>query len=773
MQKIDKLKQLLDVANADTVSKKELGAFIKVLVKSVTDTKDSSTKSSQKQQRELEAVSKFLEARNADFLAKAEKVTLSKISAAEKVSQVKVQELLSLIEDVKASKPKDGFSPVKGVDYFDGEPGKPGENGSEDTGSEIVTKINLLEIKENLQIDATHIKNLPQSITKAVGSQARNLWQLLDVDKASTILPTNGQVLKYNTATKTWQAGIDVGGVAWGDITGTLADQTDLTAYVTGLPVSTFANDANYLTSIPASYLESGDNVSELVNDAGYLTSYTEADTLQSVTDRGQTSGVSVTTNPIEIQNTNGLIVSPGSDADADLLTVGVTGSPKLAWFQSENLFEMSRGIEIKDDSYIAVEDVGRNHLLGQITVENASAISGAQVISAVKGFVDYIGAGFEDSQNQGLIGVQGHVTLGSTGGVVGQASGVLGLVVLESGNNGKVVGLQTAIYGAGSGTTENVVGAEIAIANFGSNTFTNVYGIKIEDIDAGTTLNYAIKTGAGLVDLGDQLSVTSTSSQIKISFDSLHDATFTVSSSGVLTINPTDRFTVNSNAVGTSGTNFDWDGILLDTGNRYAVLNSSITASAASPHATASLTGINEQIQYNGAGTLQTIYGGFYSARNTGVGTVSNLIGAAFWNRNTSSGTVGDIYGFQVLTPSNTGTVSGSTYGAQINNQGISGVTNSYGINISSQSGSTNNYAIKTGTGIVEFGGVVGIGGAPVASARLQADSTTQGFLPPRMTTTQKNAISSPTAGLEIYDTTLNKKCVYTGSAWETITSV
>ena len=121
MQKIDKLKQLLDVANADTVSKKELGAFIKVLVKSVTDTKDSSTKSSQKQQRELEAVSKFLEARNADFLAKAEKVTLSKISAAEKVSQVKVQELLSLIEDVKASKPKDGFSPVKGVDYFDGE----------------------------------------------------------------------------------------------------------------------------------------------------------------------------------------------------------------------------------------------------------------------------------------------------------------------------------------------------------------------------------------------------------------------------------------------------------------------------------------------------------------------------------------------------------------------------------------------------------------------------------------------------------------------------
>ncbi len=35
---------------------------------------------------------------------------------------------------------------------------------------------------------------------------------------------------------------------------------------------------AGYLTSIPATYLQSGDNVSELVNDAGYLTSFTETD---------------------------------------------------------------------------------------------------------------------------------------------------------------------------------------------------------------------------------------------------------------------------------------------------------------------------------------------------------------------------------------------------------------------------------------------------------------------------------------------------------------
>jgi hypothetical protein len=69
--------------------------------------------------------------------------------------------------------------------------------------------------------------------------------------------------------------------------------------------------------------------------------------------------------------------------------------------------------------------------------------------------------------------------------------------------------------------------------------------------------------------------------------------------------------------------------------------------------------------------------------------------------------------------------------------------------------------------------GGNVAIGTTTdVASAILQASSTTQGFLPPRMTTSQKTAIASPTAGLVVFDTTLNKLCVYT-TTWETITSI
>jgi len=53
------------------------------------------------------------------------------------------------------------------------------------------------------------------------------------------------------------------------------------------------------------------------------------------------------------------------------------------------------------------------------------------------------------------------------------------------------------------------------------------------------------------------------------------------------------------------------------------------------------------------------------------------------------------------------------------------------------------------------------------IASAILQADSTTKGFLPPRMTTTQKNAIGTPAAGLQVYDTTLNQMSYYNGTTW------
>lgn len=57
-----------------------------------------------------------------------------------------------------------------------------------------------------------------------------------------------------------------------------------------------------------------------------------------------------------------------------------------------------------------------------------------------------------------------------------------------------------------------------------------------------------------------------------------------------------------------------------------------------------------------------------------------------------------------------------------------------------------------------------------PDNSAQLDVASTTKGFLPPRMTTLEKNAIAAPAAGLMVYDTTLARPCFYNGAAWITL---
>jgi len=68
-------------------------------------------------------------------------------------------------------------------------------------------------------------------------------------------------------------------------------------------------------------------------------------------------------------------------------------------------------------------------------------------------------------------------------------------------------------------------------------------------------------------------------------------------------------------------------------------------------------------------------------------------------------------------------------------------------------------------------YGTSVGIGILnPSSSALLDLTSTTKGFLPPRMTTTQKNAIASPATGLQVFDTTLNQMSYYNGTTWTNI---
>ena len=68
-----------------------------------------------------------------------------------------------------------------------------------------------------------------------------------------------------------------------------------------------------------------------------------------------------------------------------------------------------------------------------------------------------------------------------------------------------------------------------------------------------------------------------------------------------------------------------------------------------------------------------------------------------------------------------------------------------------------------------------VGINGnesSPDPSAGLDVNFTDKGFLPPRMTTAQRNSIPSPAEGLMIYNTEEKTVNIYNGSSWGLLSS-
>jgi hypothetical protein len=91
----------------------------------------------------------------------------------------------------------------------------------------------------------------------------QELGELHDVLLTS---PTEGQVLKYDATSGLWKNGTDVGGVAWGGITGTISAQTDLQS----------ALDGKYSTTNPSGFITSsaltGYATESFVTSQGYIT---------------------------------------------------------------------------------------------------------------------------------------------------------------------------------------------------------------------------------------------------------------------------------------------------------------------------------------------------------------------------------------------------------------------------------------------------------------------------------------------------------------------
>jgi hypothetical protein len=180
-----------------------------------------------------------------------------------------------------------------------------------------------------------------------------------------------------------------------------------------------------------------------------------------------------------------------------------------------------------------------------------------------------------------------------------------------------------------------------------------------------------------------------------------------------------------------------------------------------------------------------------------------ASVFGGTSWIWDTTGGgvhtfrTTGNIERFRITDNGNAliGTATDAGFKLDVNGTArVSGrmeIQNSSGLNIRTTVGAVSTAFRPSGTGaeirtndasvacmffnqngVVGFSQPVAFGNTVVSanSALVQIDSTTKGFLPPRMDSTQKNAISGPAAGLMIYDTTLNRPCFYNGTSWITL---
>jgi hypothetical protein len=115
---------------------------------------------------------------------------------------------------------------------------------------------------------------------------------------------------------------------------------------------------------------------------------------------------------------------------------------------------------------------------------------------------------------------------------------------------------------------------------------------------------------------------------------------------------------------------------------------------------------------------------------------------------------------------------VEGLSYlngGARITSVGIGGYWGGLANEILTLQATTGNPLILQYTEV----GQIGIGtNAPNTSSILDIVSTNKGVLLPRMTTAQRNAISTPANGLEIYNTSTTSPNYYDGTTWQQVTN-
>lgn len=340
---------------------------------------------------------------------------------------------------------------------------------------------------------------------------------------------------------------------------------------------------------------------------------------------------------------------------------------------------------------------------------------------------------------------------------IAGQGAGVTHSGTLVAGNfkaenlgNGTLTGLTgvgiqygTYLYdNSATGTVTQAVGLSITGGKAPNSTITAGYGIKIFTTP-GSTTSYDIYCGTTTANnyfAGD----------VSVGYASAPGATLHVEKQGVNLASGRKNFYSKALYTDLSGqtlVNAFYATVTPTSANTQETDNIYVSTTLAGNYNHGATKGVLSSITHSSTGAFTTASTRCFEASLA----------------NSSTGIITAASGFYVKTPTNASGTLTNTYGVYIESQTSAGTHTNVPYGIYQAGTQDRNF----------FGAPVGIGTANInASSILHLSSTTMGFLPPVMTTAQRDAISTPAEGLMVYNSTTHKLNVRVAAAWAEVTS-
>lgn len=238
MDKLKKLEQIVNLVESDKITRTEFAQLfesfitvVKELKKSLEDKIDNSSSDSNNLIKEVAYSLTDLELKTRDLVNNSERSSLTKIKELSQRLSSEINRVEYLIPEVK-----DYTQEIANLDrLIKSIPAQVPQ--VIETGETIVDKINSIE-EDGLQIDASHIKNLPKSVERIVeriGGSGASMVRVLDNgavigDTVTEINFTNATSITYTGGATGRRANITTGSSGGGSVTietpsGALYDQ--------------------------------------------------------------------------------------------------------------------------------------------------------------------------------------------------------------------------------------------------------------------------------------------------------------------------------------------------------------------------------------------------------------------------------------------------------------------------------------------------------------------------------------------------------------------